>query len=130
MGYCLVASSLRLRGRLNKWFMRVLIGGVKLPAAPRKLRHSVKFLVRVAFENTVGVVQNSADITAKEQYIRVNYNIATTILIEKYHTGYSSALGPYCGFIAIPQTSHLHLKIYEIGVRQVGHISIIFTLIV
>ena len=33
--------------------------------APRKLRHSVKFLVRVAFENTVGVVQNSADITAK-----------------------------------------------------------------
>ena len=28
-------------------------------------RHSVKFLVRVAFENTVGVVQNSADITAK-----------------------------------------------------------------
>ena len=30
-----------------------------------RLRHSVKFLVRVAFENTVGVVQNSADITAK-----------------------------------------------------------------
>ena len=30
-----------------------------------KLRHSVKFIVRVAFENTVGVVQNSADITAK-----------------------------------------------------------------
>ena len=34
-------------------------------ANPRKLRHSVKFLVIVAFENTVGVVQNSADITAK-----------------------------------------------------------------
>ena len=33
--------------------------------APRKLRYSVKFLVRVAFENTVGVVQNSADINAK-----------------------------------------------------------------
>ena len=33
--------------------------------ALRKLCHSVKFLVRVAFENTVGVVQNSADITAK-----------------------------------------------------------------
>ena len=32
VGYCLVASSLRLRGRLNKWCMRVLIGGVKLPA--------------------------------------------------------------------------------------------------
>ena len=30
-----------------------------------RLRHSVKFLVRVAFENTIGVVQNSADITAK-----------------------------------------------------------------
>ena len=30
-----------------------------------RLRHSVKFLVRVAFENTVGVVQNSADITVK-----------------------------------------------------------------
>ena len=57
-----------------------------------RLRHSVKFLVRVAFENTVGVVQNSADITAKYQYIRVNYNIAITILIEKHHTGYSSAL--------------------------------------
>ena len=30
-----------------------------------RLRHFVKFLVRVAFENTVGVVHNSADITAK-----------------------------------------------------------------
>ena len=31
VGHNLVASSLRLRGRLNQWFMRVLIGGVKLP---------------------------------------------------------------------------------------------------
>ena len=30
-----------------------------------RLCHSIKFLVRVAFENTVGVVQNSSDITAK-----------------------------------------------------------------
>ena len=33
-----------------------------------------------------------ADITAKLQYIRVNYNIAITIFIEKHHTGYISAL--------------------------------------
>ena len=33
------------------------------------------------------VVKGSADITA-----RLSYNIAVTILIEKFHTGYSSAL--------------------------------------
>ena len=28
----------------------------------------------------------------------------------------------YCGFIAIPQTSHLHLKIYEIDHTNVRHL--------
>ena len=43
-----------------------LVEGILLPAeAEESNRSRPKFLVRVAFENTVGVVQNSADITAK-----------------------------------------------------------------
>ena len=46
----------------------------------------------------------------------MNYNIAITILIDKHYWLQFSITGSkFCGFIAILQTSHKHVKRYEIG---------------
>ena len=58
MWYHLVASSLRLRGRLNKWFCAVLLGGVKLPA-----EFPVKWPPQVNCGKLAGCICNGCDQT-------------------------------------------------------------------